>query len=92
MLPLSSVEVTIADGRLRPLFKLTFYDLDRLNISRAVIRAALVRRGIDLDDLFWTFRGMALHMDDPAPGRLWANRYAAHGDREGELRSDRGAA
>jgi hypothetical protein len=57
------VEVAIADARLRPLFKLTFYDLDRLDISRRIIRAALVRRGIEIDGLFWVFRGMALKLD-----------------------------
>jgi hypothetical protein len=66
MRPLSSVEVAIADARLRPLFKLTFYDLDRLDISRRIIRAALLRRGIGIDGLFWVFRGMALALDEIA--------------------------
>jgi hypothetical protein len=58
------VEVAITDGRLRPLFRITFYDLDRLNISRKIICAALVRRGIDVSELYWVFRGMALRLDE----------------------------
>jgi hypothetical protein len=68
------VEVAITDGRLRPLFKLVFYDLDRLDISRRIIRAALARRGIDLHGLFWVFRGMALRLDEPAADWFTAPR------------------